>query len=610
MRKIYFAVLLITFQIHFLYGQNLSSDELIKAWKTSDKTQTIEAEKTYDDLRINYNSEKFDKLISELNIHLKKNPDLRLDIRIGIYDLLGRRTDDSQRSAKEEKILNLFKKALSLKDKQLLSEVYTLYGDQGPGNTEDKLFYNISAVEIQNKIGAEYFPKLYLRYISISSSYFSLNDYAESISYGYKSLKLFNKLPLDIYPVSIQYDLLGYSYYELNQPDSGIYFYQKLKETLHDQSFELPNYKPFRPDEKELRQIWNGVADGGIARGLIAKGEYQKAISLLEKNIFSSEKFNQDLDLIKAKNLIASAFAHSGQNQKAIKFWHETIEGSKNLHKGNRYLIAATHGLSETYKSMNRYDSAYHYIVQNQNYERIRDKEINHSRLHSLNARFEFEKLGNQIKSAEFTIQKQKSNRNLILAGSFIVFFILLFLYSKYRFEQKLKFKNLEVQQKISQIEKQRIEDELNVARSNIKVFIDKVNEKNELIENISAKLDEFNQIHSAEKKELEETLNELRHTKIITDEDWIDFQNGFDKIYVDFSKNLLSKYPSITPSEQRYLMLSKIGLNHKEMARALGISNDSVRVTWNRVRNKLGGTLEDTPQTLIEKSDLKNEVI
>ena len=51
-----------------------------------------------------------------------------------------------------------------------------------------------------------------------------------------------------------------------------------------------------------------------------------------------------------------------------------------------------------------------------------------------------------------------------------------------------------------------------------------------------------------------------------------------------------------------RYLMLIKLHFSHKEMARALGVSDAAIRVTWSRVRKKLNGTLEDTPSSLIEK--------
>lgn len=603
MRKFYFLILLVTTSICFAFGQNYTSLELIKAWKISDKTQTLEAEKTYDDLRINYNSEKFKKIISEINQFNAKNPDLRIELRSQIYEILGDRSDsETKKNYKEEKIKSLFEKTFALQDKQLLSEVYSLYAEQGPGNIEGKLFYNTSATEIQEEIGSEYFPKLYLRYISLSMIYYGLDDFEKSLKNGYQSLNLLKNRSQDVYGNCSLYDIMGACFFELNQPDSGIIYYKKIKYVLASNK-KLTTSKPTDLKENELRQIWEGVANGGIARGLILQENPDDAIQLLNDNLNSSKKFEQLGDIAKAQNLLAAAYYKKGEIPKAISFWHETLKTAKQLPDGNRYLIYAADNLSKTYKTLSRFDSAYYYLNLKFQYENLRLSKISQSRLYNVSARLKFVKMDNEIKDGQLTIQKQNSTRNFILAAGALFLFIIIFSYSRYRLKQAIKIKNLEIQQKISEIEKQKIEDELNSAKSNIQIFINKVNEKNELIESISNNLKE---LKSSETKEFDNALNELRNTKIITDDDWISFQSGFEKVYKDFSKNLLLNFPTITPAELRYLMMTKIGLSHKEMARALGISNDAVRVTWNRVRNKLGGTLVDTPQTLLEKFNLE----
>lgn len=601
MGKIYIFFPVVLMQVSSLIAQNLSSGELINAWKVSDKTQTLRAEETYDDLRLNYSENSYNKIIPELYSYLKKNPDTRLEIRILIYEALAQFNQKKKLSAaKEDQLMNLFKKVLMLGDKQLLSELYSLYAEQGPESLEDKLYYNTSSTAIQERIGAEYFPKIYLRYLSLSLSYYSMGDYRESIRQGLKSLQIIEKKGEPVFDYSLQMDVLGSCYYELNKVDSGLYYYRKIQDLLAVHKSNPKN--GFNKKDSNLWEVWKGVSDGGIARGLMMKGNYKEAIPFLVSNINSSTRHHQPGDLAKAKNLLAETYFRTRDTKNAIVVWKDAYKLGLELPPGNRYLVSAADGIAKGFKSMNRYDSAYFYLQKKVLFEKNRYNEISQSRLHAVNARLQFEKMENTIKEAEHTIQKQNSNRNLILAGSAGILLILLFSYSKYRFRQKIKFKNLETEQKIAKIEKQRIENELKTAKSNIQAFIDKVNEKNELIENISQKLDELNQAHSFEKTELNNALTELRNTKIITDDDWTEFQKGFDRVYKNFSKNLFANFPSITPSEQRYLMLTKIGLSHKEMARALGISNDSVRVTWNRVRNKLEGSLDDTPQSLLEK--------
>lgn len=151
-------------------------------------------------------------------------------------------------------------------------------------------------------------------------------------------------------------------------------------------------------------------------------------------------------------------------------------------------------------------------------------------------------------------------------------------------------------------MEKERMEAELKKARTEISRFVQKINEQDTFIDKISAELEKLNSIQTDEKAELKKHLHELRNSRILTDEDWTSFKDGFDWLYPYFSDSIRRHSPNITLAELRYLMLTKLGFTHKQMSLALGIAPDSLRVTWNRVRNKLGGTPEDTPGSLLEK--------
>lgn len=151
-------------------------------------------------------------------------------------------------------------------------------------------------------------------------------------------------------------------------------------------------------------------------------------------------------------------------------------------------------------------------------------------------------------------------------------------------------------------IAKLKVENQLKKAQNEVNMFILKINEQAKITEALNEELNTLKDSESEERKTLEKTINTLRKTKILTDENWVDFQAHFSTIYPSFVTAIKSNYPSITNAEIRYLMLCKLQLSHKEMSQALGVSTDTIRVTWNRVRKKLGGTLEDTPLSLIEK--------
>ncbi len=186
---------------------------------------------------------------------------------------------------------------------------------------------------------------------------------------------------------------------------------------------------------------------------------------------------------------------------------------------------------------------------------------------------------------------------------SLIIFLVALMGFSLFyitRLRKKKERQILLANQQITELEKQKLEAELEQAQEHVQQFLKQLNTKNELIDKVSLELEKLNDQYVQEKGALDHTLSALRDARILTDDDWSSFLSGFNRLYPRFAMIIKDQYPGITLSELRYLMLTKIGMTHKEMAGMLGVSFDTIRVTWNRVRKKLDGSLEDTPQSLL----------
>lgn len=93
---------------------------------------------------------------------------------------------------------------------------------------------------------------------------------------------------------------------------------------------------------------------------------------------------------------------------------------------------------------------------------------------------------------------------------------------------------------------------------------------------------------------------SELQNLKILTTEDWRKFRSLFEQYHPLFILNLIERYPKLTGSELRLLVLIKIGFDSTEMANVLGISSSSIYKNRYRLRKKLG---------LLEEDDLENFV-
>lgn len=170
------------------------------------------------------------------------------------------------------------------------------------------------------------------------------------------------------------------------------------------------------------------------------------------------------------------------------------------------------------------------------------------------------------------------------------------------KLKKKRQSERLIAQNRIAILEKQKAEKELQQAKSEIDHFVSKISEHNYIVSKLEEDLNKLKNLENREKQQVNQTLNNLKMVKILTDEDWYEFQYNFEASFPDFTSVVKSQTPALTVSEVRYLMLVKLQLNNKEMARALGVSEAAIRVTWSRIRKKLNGGSEDTPLDLIER--------
>lgn len=68
----------------------------------------------------------------------------------------------------------------------------------------------------------------------------------------------------------------------------------------------------------------------------------------------------------------------------------------------------------------------------------------------------------------------------------------------------------------------------------------------------------------------------------------WYKFNTAFTNMHKNFTKNLVNRYPTITPAEIKLCSLLSLGLQNKEIAYVLSQSPNSVKVTRSRLRRKL----------------------
>ena len=172
--------------------------------------------------------------------------------------------------------------------------------------------------------------------------------------------------------------------------------------------------------------------------------------------------------------------------------------------------------------------------------------------------------------------------RNFIIAGILFLAVIALLLINRQRLKVKYQ-QELAVQEKLRmQQENLRIQQEMESAIMQLKMFTENIIEKTNLVEKLEQQLN--NKTISATEQQL---ISELSQQTILTEDDWDKFKSLFEKIFPLFFQRLKNVAADITVAEQRMAALTRLQLTTRQMASMLGISVDSVHKTKQRLRKR-----------------------
>jgi DNA-binding CsgD family transcriptional regulator len=224
------------------------------------------------------------------------------------------------------------------------------------------------------------------------------------------------------------------------------------------------------------------------------------------------------------------------------------------------------------FKYQKRYDSAFAYL---DTARRVVSK-LNQRRDALVFSQAE-QKVAVELHLSEMKLLESEKGK-MVLERNFITVVILLVLIiaAQLIFRQQLK------QKKNKEL--------LNNAVKQLHYYIDSVREKNQLINQFKQ---EIEQLHAQPEQyvvlqEKEEIAAKLKQYSILTENDWNEFRNLFEKVQIGFFSTLKQRFPDLTPSEQRLLALMKLKLSKREMAGMLGIAPDSIKKTRQRIRKKI----------------------
>lgn len=141
----------------------------------------------------------------------------------------------------------------------------------------------------------------------------------------------------------------------------------------------------------------------------------------------------------------------------------------------------------------------------------------------------------------------------------------------------------------LEQIQTEKLEDEIEFKNKELALATMHLVQKGELLQSIKSTLQIMidKSANAEARKELQSLANLLSFDEKL-DEDWAQFAYHFDKVHVNFLNRLRSRYPQLTPNDEKLCAYLRMNLNIKETAQMLNISVRGVEASRYRLRKKL----------------------
>jgi len=458
--------------------------------------------------------------------------------------------------------LNLYSSAIDIayrsEDEMLVAHVSYTYGSvmTAFGEIGLAVMYSKNGIDLYEKLSYPIRPELY-QYLA--ELLYRVREYNESIRYGKKAIIAWQSSPNEFKPFTVSsINTVALGYHRQQVYDSALIFYNKALDLA-----------------KQIKDtVWTGIVSGNMGQLFYAEGKYDTAYALLKGDYNSSKEKGLFDNAGHSLQWAARTNLALGNKATALAEVREAFQLLKQWPDAN-YLRNTYYTATQIFKEMGNYDSAFYY---NNLWSRINDSlekvvatsslAISKAKLNDETSRYNIQNLNKEKRS-------QLLLRNILIVSIVVLSLIVVLTVNRQRLREKLKTEKAE-QEKIL------MEKEVASAKDQLKMFTENIIEKTNLIEKLES------QIKGKSATTAQQSIiSELSQQTILTEEDWNKFRSLFEKIYPGFFINLKNKFPDITLAEQRMAALTRLRLTTKQMASMLGISNDSVHKSRQRLRQR-----------------------
>lgn len=457
------------------------------------------------------------------------------------------------------------------KDMVSAARAWRMLGDlylQKNNDYETTLECYFKNIETGNGLSEDIYPERMYDFFSIGNIYYQFKEYRQAL-YNLRQALMYRPPHTRAVVQSNIRNTLGLCYQKTGNLDSSDYYFNQVLQ-----------------HETDRHEEWKGIAMGNLGYNYFLRGNYPKAIAMLDEDIAIATKYHAREYSCKSFIWLATIYLRQNNMAKAAEMAREAERAivTKDLFDYYEFLYPL---LSKLYAANGNFAKSEAFLDSALWAKDSVERKFDAMQLARAEQKAESVKRRQQLASLELEKKNKTLQRNILIGFLIFLMFTGLYIYRliQRRHKQEQLVKDLELEKK---------ETALSTAQQQLKDFSENFQQKALLLEQLESQL-------QAKGTADNELLEQLRQSTLLTDEQWTAFRQVFDKVHGGYLIRLKDKLPDLTPAEIRYMALAKLRFSNKEMASALGISQQTVRVTVHRLRKKLSMPEEGSLSELVE---------
>ncbi len=427
------------------------------------------------------------------------------------------------------------------------------------------LYYLLKAHDVYAPLPVEAYNFKGVSLTNLAMMFYKFDDFTRAIQYGKEA----DTYPLKTRNKMYNYDVIGMAYLKSGQYDSSLLYFDKTRNMADE--LAAPN--------------WLGIVNGNKAHVFTKMNQLDSAIHYYKLGIDTTYHY----DLLDNTCGFAIGLARIYYNQNRLQEAAALLPMAKMatwLGGAEKEHLALYGLLKDFYNKTGNTAQALTYSDSAAMWKDSVNARLGKNLQVQAELAHETEKRQSGEQMLNNEISSQRKFRVVAIVIILLVLSIGILVYNRQRLKHKMH-------QQQFMAKEQQAAQELALATQQLHEFTQIITEKNKLIELMESQTVET--INT-------EQIRQLQNNILLTDEQWNEFKELFEKVHLGFFNRLREKFPGLTPAETRFFALAKLKLTTKEMAASQGITPHAVRTIWYRLRKKMNLSEEENWEGLVEE--------